>query len=188
MRSRINLARKIFYYTVLTVIAIFGVLLILPITKIGGVQDFSVQSGSMEPAIPVGSVVITLPQQEYQADNIITFKQDGTNETLTHRIYKVLPANLEDSKGIKSSEITYITKGDANNAPDSKPVAKNDILGKVFFTIPLVGYLVGFAKTLPGLILLIIIPAAIIAYKELVKIKNELVKGNLFRSRRNEIT
>ena len=179
MRSRINLAGKIFYCSILVVVAITGVLLILPITKIGGLQDFSVQSGSMEPAIPVGSVVFTLPQKEYQTGNIITFKEGGESETLTHRIHQVLPAN---------SEIRYVTKGDANDAPDSNAVAKNDILGKVFFSVPLLGYLVAFARTLPGLILLIIIPAAIIIYEEAVSIKKELAKGNLLRSRRNEIT
>jgi hypothetical protein len=55
-------------------------------------------------------------------------------------------------------------------------------LGKVVFSIPLLGYAAGFARTRDGLIVLVIIPATLIVYSELMSIKNETVK--LLRERK----
>jgi hypothetical protein len=87
--------------------------------------------------------------------------------TTTHRIYEV---KIEDGKE------QYITKGDANDAPDSVPTSKDLVLGKTIFSIPLLGYPVSFAKTREGLIILVVIPATIIVYSEAITIKNEAAK------------
>jgi len=70
-------------------------------------------------------------------------------------------------------QIEYVTKGDANDAPDSQAVAEELVLGKTIFSIPLLGYPVSFAKTREGLIILIVIPATMIIYSEILNIKNE---------------
>ena len=70
----------------------------------------------------------------------------------------------------------YITKGDANNAPDTREVFQKDIIGKVLFDIPYVGYAVDFAKKPIGFSLIIIVPAAVIIADEIKKIFYEIKK------------
>ena len=61
----------------------------------GGYRVFVVQSGSMEPAIKTGSIVVVVPKKEYKKDNIITFLADphldlkDIKSTITHRIISV---------------------------------------------------------------------------------------------------
>lgn len=132
-----------------------------------GLQMFVVKSGSMEPKIHTGSVVIDHKTGNYGVSDVITFRVSGSTDTVTHRVVAV----KEDSAGT-----TYQVKGDANNSPDPDAVPKANVVGKVKFSIPLVGYLVAFIKTLPGLILFVIIPATIIIYQELTNIKEEIKK------------
>jgi signal peptidase I len=147
------------------VLILASLLLIFTTVNVFGFQIFSVQSGSMEPALKTGSVVFNLEFSGYRPGDIITFQKEGIN--VTHRISKVM-------KG--ESGIEYVVKGDANDGTDPDKVTKEQVSGKVLFSIPYLGYFVGFLKTLPGLILFIIVPATIIVYEELLSIKNEIVK------------
>ncbi len=134
---------------------------------ISPVNLYVVMSGSMEPAVPTGSVVAVVPKTlGYKPGDIITFKS-GSKQTTTHRVVQ-----LQTIDG----ELVYKTQGDANNNLDPSPVQSKDIVGSVFITAPYVGYAVDFAKTPQGFILLVIVPATIIIYEELKYIKNELVK------------
>jgi signal peptidase len=73
----------------------------------------------------------------------------------------------------------YITKGDANNAPDQKVVLKKEILGKVLLDIPYLGYAVDFIKKPLGFALIILIPAGIIISDEIKKIFKEIKKNKI---------
>ncbi len=146
-----------------------------------GIKLYAVQSGSMSPSIPTWSLVIIKPQSSYAKGDVITFKPESEKNkihpktTVTHRIFE-----------LKGED--YTTKGDANNTPDNRPIAKDQILGKVIFNLPYLGYLVSFAKTQNGFIFLIIIPAVIIIYSELIVIKNEAKKLMQERKRRKLTT
>jgi len=65
----------------------------------------------------------------------------------------------------------------AMNTADSWEVSKEDIEGKVLFSVPYLGYAVNFAKTTKGFLLLIILPAVLIILGELMEIKREIEKG-----------
>jgi signal peptidase len=178
---------KVLYWAVFTIlIAVAAIVAVSVINVPGNYKLLVVHSGSMEPAVHTGSIVLTMPQSDYKKGDVITFKVPEQKDTLTHRIHEVIPAGSQDSQGKISSEIRYVTKGDANKTPEPTPFAKSEVVGKIVFSIPLIGYLVAFEKTLPGLILLIIIPAVIIVYRELINIKNELVRVKSKR-RENEI-
>lgn len=102
----------------------------------------TVLTGSMEPAIPVGSIVITKEQSSYEMEDIISFQEEGA--IITHRIISI-------------DRERYITKGDANNVADTEEVQQKQILGKVILTIPLLGYLVMWLMSPVGIISLFII-------------------------------
>ena len=160
---------KVLYYIVITFLAIITSLLIISIFPFkGNFQARIVQSGSMEPAIQTGSVVIIKPEKNYKIGDIITFgKATKFKEPVTHRIH--------DIKIVDGNPI-YITKGDANNAPDQKEIQKREIIGKVLFHIPYLGYVVSFTKKPIGFMLIIVIPAAVIIGDEIKKIWKEIVR------------
>jgi len=135
-----------------------------------GIRLFSVQSGSMEPAIPVGSLVMVRPQDSYTEGEIITVRSErSAKETVTHRI-------VERAEDKDIGSVSYKLKGDANEDPDPEMVPEKRVVGKVVLHIPFLGYPVGFAQSQIGFVILIIIPATIIVYSELMVIKKEFLK------------
>ncbi len=142
------------------------ILLILSKFSIPGVPKvFVVQSGSMEPAIKTGSVVITQPQANYAVGDVITYMRRADAISVTHRIESITSEN---------GRTAYITKGDANNAADTAPVPANIVVGKVLFSIPFIGYAVAAARMPYGFLIIVIVPALFILYDEVVKITREV--------------
>ena len=84
-----------------------------------GFRIYRVISGSMQPALQIGAVIIVKKSNNYYERDIITYSNGLT--TITHRII-----------AINNDEV--ITKGDANEV-DDKPINKEQIVGKFFFRI-----------------------------------------------------
>ncbi|MDI6903777.1 MAG: signal peptidase I [Methanocellales archaeon] len=139
------------------IIIVLGVFLIFfrPTMLGGDTQYLIVLSGSMEPAIKMGSVVVVKPADTLQEGDIICFK--NSEQKVTHRIYEV----LEDG---------FKTKGDANEDPDARIIHPDEILGQVMFSIPYLGYLSHHARSPLGFVLLVILPAALLIIGEIRKI------------------
>jgi signal peptidase len=157
--------KKIFYWLIfgfLFTVLIFVLIPLLPIENNYSLK--MVLSGSMSPAISTGSIVAVRPASSYKIGDVITFKTGKTErDIVTHRI-------------IDQTEQGFIVKGDANNVADIKPVKEKVILGKVILTIPYVAYAVNAIHSKIGLILLILIPALLIAGDEVRKIFQEVQK------------
>lgn len=164
---------KVLYGVIFAGLIIVAGLVAISALKIpGNYKLLVVQSGSMEPSIKQGAVVVVKPVSEYKKGDVITVSEPANPKiSLTHRIFEVKE---------KDGKTFYVTKGDANDTPDTEERPKENVLGKVIFSVPFVGYPIAFAKTKEGLIFLIIIPATLIIYSELISIKNEakrLLKG-----------
>ena len=119
------------YIPVFALIAVFAAFVI----GLFKYQPVAVLSGSMSPTFNRGDAVIInkLSKQEkneLKKGDIIQFIS-GTRYVV-HRIYKV----TNDEYGNKA----FITKGDHNNAPDSDMVSLDNVIGKVSFSVPLIGY------------------------------------------------
>jgi len=168
---------KTIYYVFLGAIALIALLLIVSIFPItGNYKILSVLSGSMEPTVKTGSVVIVKPSADYEIGDIITFGQiTKTKVPITHRVHDIK---------VQNGEPVYITKGDANNAPDTREVRKSEIIGKVLFDAPYMGYALDTARKPYGFMALIILPAAIIIYDEGRKIWGEV--GNLKNQKKDK--
>lgn len=145
-------------------LALFGIGLILTLVanfnSIGGYRQLIVQSGSMEPTIMTGDVIVIAKATSYQKNDVITF-QDSEKSITTHRIYEV------DEIG---GEKQFITKGDANRAQDNNVVSANQIMGKVVLTIPRLGYFIFFLRSKIGVVIFLIIPACLIVVDEIINI------------------
>lgn len=77
---------------------------------------FYIKTGSMEPALPIGTIVVVDPTGEPEIGYIFAYRT-GTMVVI-HRM-------------IARDGDNYIFKGDANASPDISPVAGEQILGKV---------------------------------------------------------
>jgi signal peptidase len=142
----------------------------------GNSKIFVVQSGSMEPKIKRMGIVVVKPVGEYKKGDVITVAEPANPKvTLTHRV-----VDIQTEKG----KTLFVTKGDANEDADTEKRPLENVLGKVLFTIPYLGYPVTFAKTQTGFIVLIIIPAVLIVYSELMTIKSEALRLIAERKRR----
>ena len=123
----------------------------------------AVLSGSMEPELKVGSLVVTCPAEpeDIEIGDIITFRQATvTNGMASHRVISIS----------KNSPIYFQTKGDANEDPDPYTVYPSYVEGVVKYHIPYLGYFTDFAKTRLGLLLLLVLPGVIIIGVELREI------------------
>lgn len=116
----------------------------------------------MEPSIKTGSVILVQKSSDYSQNDVITYK--NVNKTyVTHRI-----AFKENGE--------YLLSGDANKTFDTERVKNEQIVGKVLFSVPYLGYIGNFAKNPKGFILLVIVPTTIIIYEELKYLKNQFTK------------
>ncbi|MDE2030951.1 MAG: signal peptidase I [Patescibacteria group bacterium] len=169
---------KIIYYIILSYIIFIGIILVVSLIPVtGNIKTLAVLSGSMEPTIHTGSVVIVKPESSYKVGDIITFGDNTkTDIPTTHRI--------AEERAVEGNMI-YRTKGDANNAEDSAETPQKEVTGRVLFSIPYLGYIINFIKKPIGLMLIIIVPAAVVIYDEMRKIRNEVKK---IKSEKNKFT
>lgn len=132
----------------------------------GNYQIKIVKSGSMEPTIKTGSVIVMKPQLTYTVGDIVTFGKDTKTEIPT--THRVVAQRVEDG-------VTFFrTKGDANDGPDANEIKESDISGRVLFSIPFMGYIIDFARKPLGFALLVFVPAGILIFDEIVKIFGEV--------------
>lgn len=129
--------------TVLVVIVVALAVLLVGFRFIG-FDTYVVLSGSMEPAHKTGSLIYVrdVEPMEVEVGDVITFKS-GTSETMvTHRVIGI------EGEGYDKQ---FITKGDANTEADSQPVPLTNVMGKVAFSIPGLGYVANYIQNPPGL-------------------------------------
>lgn len=162
---------NVIYNLFFAAVAILALLLIASVLPIpGNFKVLTVLSGSMEPTIHTGSVIIVKPpsassghEPEYKVGDVITFGQISKTKTpTTHRIMEV-----KENGGL----ISYVTKGDANENADFRDIRKSEVIGKELFSVPYVGYAITAARTKYGFFLIIIIPALIIIGDEIRKMR-----------------
>lgn len=158
---------KIIQNIITVVIIIIGLFLIVTLFPIkNNYQVKVVLSGSMEPTIHTGSVVIIKPSSQYKIRDIVIFGKDTKTEIpTTHRIV---------SSRAVGGVMLFTTKGDANEDTDATEIRPSDIHGKVLFSVPFMGYVISFVRKPLGIIVVIFIPALVIIYDEIKKIREEV--------------
>lgn len=139
---------------VLATLAVAVVLLLTLGPLVLPYKTLTVYSGSMEPTIRTGSVIVVVPvaAADVKVGDIITFQRPvGRAELVTHRV-----VDVENARGEKS----FITKGDANAASDGWRVPATGSGYRYWFGIPAIGYVFGWLQSPLGKILFLVIPAA----------------------------
>ena len=140
--------------------------------SIAGYKAYVVLSGSMSPAFNTGSLIFVKPAEpsSIAVGDIITFGSAGDASRLT--THRVVGTNWDNG-------LSFITRGDANNVNDPNPVPSESVVGRVTGYIPYIGYLLGYAQTRQGLIILIFIPGALILLFELRRLFGYMVEAKV---------
>jgi signal peptidase I len=160
--SRLRLARIAATSVLLGVgLGIFGV--IVAPALFGG-RSLTVLSGSMDPALKVGDIVIDsqVSPPEVRVGDIITFSDpEGTDKLITHRVRRLR---------ITDGTAHVVTKGDNTNAVERWEMPAGGSLGRVEYRVPLLGFLVFWLHGPFACIGLIVLPALLLAGFELWRI------------------
>ena len=127
---------------VVLIAAVAGACLCLVLPKIAGFDTYVVVSGSMEPAIPVGSLVYSKeadPATLSEGDVIVFKTKEHGDTPITHRV-----VSNDTAKGI------IITKGDANAHEDAEPLMYENVVGRVVAHVPRVGFIAAMLASTLG--------------------------------------
>lgn len=121
----------------------------VPVARLCGYEIYDVVSGSMEPAIPVGSAVFvrSVSPMQLAPQDVIAFQSRGT--VITHRVV--------ENNGLESS---LVTQGDANAQPDPEAVPYSNVIGRVERSVPGLGWLLSSYTGGSGRLYLICFAAA----------------------------
>jgi signal peptidase len=129
-------------------IALFLVLIgfaaVTNLAPLTGREVFVIIGGSMEPAIPLGALVVATPTDPLAiaAGDVITLRADN-GTVVTHRVIRV-----SDGSDGRSFE----TRGDANGSPDAGLVPGRSVVGVVSHHLPYGGYAREFLASVPGMV------------------------------------
>ena len=101
-------------------------------------RPYTIITGSMQPEINVGDIVIIKKQNTAEVGEIVAYQNNSS--IIVHRVIEKVENN---------SKVEYITKGDNNNAPDMKTVKSEQIIGVGKYVIPELGHIAIFVATNP---------------------------------------
>lgn len=136
------------------------------VPSLGNYSFMRTLTGSMEPAIPVHSFIVTeaVDPESLQVGDIITFR--STESKLegalnTHRITSVYE---------EGGQLMFHTKGDANAVEDSEPVSSINVVGKVVFISAALGTVVSLSSNPLVFFPFVVVPLVLLLGFELVKL------------------
>ncbi|WP_440711471.1 signal peptidase I [Herbiconiux sp. YIM B11900] len=117
----------------LLVLALAVVTVALP-ALVGG-RPLTVLTQSMEPGLPPGTLVVVrpVPVQDIRIGDVLTYQiESGKPGVISHRVI----AKTMSSNG----SILFTTKGDNNDLPDENPVQEVQVVGTLWYSVPLLGW------------------------------------------------
>lgn len=126
---------------------VFAIVLVLPSAT--GHRSLTVLTGSMEPALETGSVVVDemISPTEARVGDIVTFSDPAhPQRTITHRLR---------SAWVEGDTVHMVTKGDANDAPERWDVKVDGQIGRVMVHVPKLGHVRALVGTRESYLLLV---------------------------------
>ena len=129
--------------------------------RLTDLKFLTVIGGSMSPAIPLGAVIAVRPVDaaEIQVGDIIAYNSSDPARSTLRVVHRVVAVET-DANG----SLNFITRGDASGSEDIDVTSEANVIGRSWFSIPLLGYLWSYVRTPWLFILLVAVPGiAIIA-------------------------
>ena len=152
----------------------FGAILLvsLVIPRLGGATPYVVETGSMRPGMPPGTLVVVKPvaPEQIAAGDVVTYQiRSGDPTVVTHRVVKV----GFDGAG----EPRWQTQGDANDAADPNWVLPVQVQGRKWYAVPYLGYVTSLVGSQQRGVLMTLVVLGLFGYAA------SMFRG-AFRSRR----
>ena len=129
-----------------------------------GLRDLTVLSGSMEPTIHTGDVVVErgISPLDVRLGDVVSFKDpEDPSILITHRV---------QGMAVHDGAVSFVTKGDANTGVERWRVSADGTIGKVEYHVWRLGYLLSWIRGRVGRILLVVVPALLLGVYELIRI------------------
>ena len=126
-------------------VIVIGLCLPITLPRLFGYQIYEVISGSMEPEIPVGSVLYVkgVDPTTIVENDVIAYHD--AEEVVAHRVVHN-----------RSTTGEFVTKGDANNTEDRAPIPYKAVIGKVDLHLPFFGMAMTVYSSVMGKIYLLL--------------------------------
>ena len=141
-----------------------GIVAAIALPFVIGQRPYTVLSGSMEPAIGTGDVVIVEPISPRRArvGDVVTFSDPRSSARLiTHRVR---------SSRRRGRRIDFVTKGDANNTVERWRIPADGVISRVRYRVPEVGRLALLTRRRGGLVLFVLAPLLLLGVREVARI------------------
>ena len=151
-------------------LVVVGALTVSLAPRLLGYSSVVVYGGSMADSVPVGSIAVTetVRPEDVSVGDVIVFHPPTTLTNLSTNplplMHRVVSVREEEGQRV------FQTKGDANPTPDPTEVALQGTGSRVVYTVPYIGYLVNFAGTRLGWVLLLMLPATYLGITTLRRI------------------
>jgi signal peptidase len=143
---------------------LLGLCLAVSLPYVFGDRSLTVVSGSMEPTLGVGDVLVVtqISPVEARLGDIVTFR-DPTDPTrlVTHRV-----RDIEIGDGI----VRFQTKGDANTSVERWRIPATGTIGRASYRVPKIGYALFWIRGRFGRLMFVVIPALLLGAYELWRI------------------
>lgn len=160
-------------FNVLAIVTLISVAFV-GFNLISGAKGYAVTSPSMEDTLNVGDVVFVKPVSfdELQVGDVITATSSDGKSFFTHRVVEIDKANR-----------LVTTRGDANGVDDPMPTEADRIVGRMWYSVPLLGYLTGLfsfgTSRYTGVIIIALVAVVLVAI-------NTIITKNLSRKKRGD--
>ena len=144
-------------------VVLVGLVMVLPaLAPLAGREVIVLESGSMSPAWPTGSLVVVVIDQHVdratiRVGDVVTYRTEN-GLLITHRVVAI------DGAGASRQ---FTTKGDANDHPDPQPIPTARIVGRADFGLPYLGSVRAFLASLTGIAIILMLAGALIVLADI---------------------
>ena len=140
--------------------------------SIFGYSFFRVYTGSMEPSIPVGSLILTKETdiEDIEINDIVSFyskEKYMQGKIITHKIIRVTG---------EGADAVVVTQGVANPEPDPA-IHASDVMAVMQYKTHVIDKVYGVISTTPGFICLVLVPMMAMIVFEIVDLAKEIHKA-----------
>jgi signal peptidase len=110
---------------------------------LAGVRAMAVLSGSMEPTLGVGDLIVArvITPAEAEAGDVLVYRDSARDRFVTHRVQSIVRSG---------DQVDVVTRGDANSVGEQWSAPADGSVGRVVLHIPFVGYATGALGTSAG--------------------------------------
>jgi signal peptidase I len=140
-----------------------GIAAVVSLSGLFGYQSFTVLSGSMEPTISTGDVILVrkISPLEARIGDVVTFRSpEQPTKIVSHRV-----RSMQVADGL----VRFVTRGDANTGAERWQVPANGQIGRVAVHVPKLGYVTNRAGSRFGKLIFLVIPALVLLVSEVLR-------------------